>query len=346
MAERVVVAVDFGEPSIAAARWVAQHFSRGDELVLVHVLHVPPVPRYLEGRYPSGDRLVDTAKRGAETRLRDLIQSIATTLVWPEVRVGTPDEVIVRVAAEYGASIIVVGRSTPSSGLWARLGTTAQRVLRASSVPVLLAAGLPAREPAHVLVAVDESDMTSAVLRWGQLLATRYSAVATAVHVVTVPLFVGASVVSTGGASPADERDVHEADRWLVQRLQDSTLGGMTPTVVAGPVRPADAILEEATRRRAELIVMGSRGAGAVRRFFVGSVAEAVLERARCPVLVVPPEAAAASGEIVGTEWPGLPRDAARGTGRPFDRVADASIDSFPASDSPSWTGLRVGPPR
>ena len=27
------------------------------------------------------------------------------------------------------------------------------------------------------------------------------------------------------------------------------------------------------------------------------------------------------------------------------DRVSDASMDSFPASDSPPWTGLRLGPP-
>jgi nucleotide-binding universal stress UspA family protein len=314
--------------------------------VLVHVLHVPPVPRYLEGRYPSTDRLIDTAKRGAEARLRDLSQSIATGLVWPEVRVGTPDQVIVSVAAEYSAGIIAVGRSAPRSGVWARLGTTAQRVLRASSVPVLVAAELPRREPAHVLVAVDESDMTSAVLRWGQLLAARFSAVATAVHVVTVPVFVGASVASAGGGSFADARDVQEAERWLVQRLEDSVVRGMTPTVVAGPVRPADAILEEATHRRAELIVMGSRGAGGVRRFLVGSVAEAILESAPCPVLVVPPEAATVSSEIVETESPGLPQEAARRAGRPFDPVADASIESFPASDSPSWTGLRAGPPR
>jgi hypothetical protein len=31
----------------------------------------------------------------------------------------------------------------------------------------------------------------------------------------------------------------------------------------------------------------------------------------------------------------------------PFpDRVDDASDDSFPASDAPSWTGLRIGSPR
>jgi hypothetical protein len=30
----------------------------------------------------------------------------------------------------------------------------------------------------------------------------------------------------------------------------------------------------------------------------------------------------------------------------PLDKVDDASDDSFPASDAPAWTGIRVGSPR
>lgn len=51
--------------------------------------------------------------------------------------------------------------------------------------------------------------------------------------------------------------------------------------------RPRDAILAEAQRRRAAVIVLGSRGHGVFRRIVLGSVSRGVLRGARCPVLVV-----------------------------------------------------------
>jgi nucleotide-binding universal stress UspA family protein len=51
---------------------------------------------------------------------------------------------------------------------------------------------------------------------------------------------------------------------------------------------PADDILKAAGRRRADLIVLGTRGAGNVARLLLGSTAQRVLRRARVPVLTVP----------------------------------------------------------
>lgn len=50
---------------------------------------------------------------------------------------------------------------------------------------------------------------------------------------------------------------------------------------------PVAAVLREAARRRAAVVVMGWRGHGAVRRLLVGSVSRGVVRNARCAVLVV-----------------------------------------------------------
>ncbi len=51
--------------------------------------------------------------------------------------------------------------------------------------------------------------------------------------------------------------------------------------------RVADAILAEARRWGADLIVIGSHGRGGVRRMILGSVAEGVAQRSTVPVLIV-----------------------------------------------------------
>jgi nucleotide-binding universal stress UspA family protein len=50
---------------------------------------------------------------------------------------------------------------------------------------------------------------------------------------------------------------------------------------------PVDAILSEARRHRAPVIVVGSRGHGFVGRLVLGSVSRSIVRRAVCPVLVV-----------------------------------------------------------
>ena len=55
---------------------------------------------------------------------------------------------------------------------------------------------------------------------------------------------------------------------------------------------PADAIIEVAETRRADEIVVGSRGHRGVRARLLGSVSQEVLHRADVPVVVIPPAAA------------------------------------------------------
>jgi nucleotide-binding universal stress UspA family protein len=54
---------------------------------------------------------------------------------------------------------------------------------------------------------------------------------------------------------------------------------------------PADEILDYARRHAIDLIVVGTHGRGPFASVVLGSVAEAIVRHARCPVMVVPPHA-------------------------------------------------------
>ncbi len=286
---RVVVGVDFAEPSAAAAAWTARHLAPGAELVLVHAVYVPEPPGFLKQLYPPSERVVDAARVGAEQQLRDLSRSVGADLIWPEVRAGKPDEVIAGIAAEYAADLIVVGPHAEGQGLRRRLGTTAERVLRRAHSPVLLARGTTDSPPRRLLAAVDGSEMTRHVLAWTEFLMRTHGSDAVLVH-VTAPEPTSAPLVTVGADLLQDEnRGVHEARRWLEEERRGLVQHErVTTAAITG--RPAEAIVAEARARDSDLIILGNRGAGVVERFLFGSVAEAVLRETSRPVLVVTAE--------------------------------------------------------
>ncbi|HXC66594.1 MAG TPA: universal stress protein, partial [Nitrospiraceae bacterium] len=51
--------------------------------------------------------------------------------------------------------------------------------------------------------------------------------------------------------------------------------------------RPAEEIMEVASKHKADLIVMGAKGLDAISRFLLGSVSTRVVQHANCSVLVV-----------------------------------------------------------
>jgi nucleotide-binding universal stress UspA family protein len=57
--------------------------------------------------------------------------------------------------------------------------------------------------------------------------------------------------------------------------------------------RPADEIVQAGGKGRSHLIVIGTHGHSGVVHLLLGSVAERVVRRASCPVLVVPARSAA-----------------------------------------------------
>jgi nucleotide-binding universal stress UspA family protein len=119
-------------------------------------------------------------------------------------------------------------------------------------------------------------------------LAKAEGATITIVHVV--------ERIEGGGAvgvpRRADEREVQAKLQELAAGLSQE--GFSVSLIVRGDVgaRPAHEVVEAAREVDADLIVVGSRGLGAIGGLLLGSVAHRLLHIAPCPVLVVPAERA------------------------------------------------------
>ncbi|THJ25360.1 MAG: universal stress protein [Nitrospira sp. CG24E] len=75
--------------------------------------------------------------------------------------------------------------------------------------------------------------------------------------------------------------------RLVEQSVQKLTKAGFMAEAVCQLGKPAEAIMKVASKHRADLIVMGAQGLGAIARFLLGSVSTRVVQHSSCSVLVV-----------------------------------------------------------
>lgn len=141
-----------------------------------------------------------------------------------------------------------------------------------------------------IIVGIDGSDHSRHALEW----AIREAAVR---HAPLTVFTVQQAVVGYWGSPvlyPGDE-DLVEHGRKMAQEETDSVLeqigvelrpASVTVRAVIG--LPAEALLEAAAD--ADMLVVGSRGAGGFKRLLMGSVSTQVTHHAPCPVVVIPDE--------------------------------------------------------
>jgi nucleotide-binding universal stress UspA family protein len=145
----------------------------------------------------------------------------------------------------------------------------------------------------RLLCPVDFSDASRHAVEHAVVIARWHRSRITALHVHN-PLVLGGTDLETmdglqGMASEAAEREQLPAQ--VAAYFESATaLGiGVDVRIESGP--PAARILDRAAELQADLIVMGTHGAGGFEHLVLGSVTEKVLRKAACPVLTVPPRA-------------------------------------------------------
>jgi nucleotide-binding universal stress UspA family protein len=101
------------------------------------------------------------------------------------------------------------------------------------------------------------------------------------VHVEEPPMAYGGGEFYYGPSEPGRE----ELKRLLADVVPADAAVPSEHRLLVGP--PAETIVEVAEREGAELIVMGTHGRTGLARLLMGSVAEEVVRKAKCPVLTV-----------------------------------------------------------
>jgi nucleotide-binding universal stress UspA family protein len=285
---RILVATDFSTGAqLAMRRAAALPLARAAGVELVHAL---------PARDPSMARLDVLLERDGRHRLGRAVEAVRRALRGrPDVRVsatlvrGPAAVEIVRLAERRGAELIVIGRRGQGRLRHLLLGSVAERVVRLSGPPVLVASASAKRPYRRLLAAVDFQATSRRALQAALRLAAGELRRACLVHVLET---VHPIVLRRAGA---DERQVRAqlaaararartGVRDLIASLPQVP-GRWTTILCAGD--PRHVILAEIERVRPDLVALGTRGLQGLRRVLLGSVAESVLRRMRCEVVVV-----------------------------------------------------------
>ena len=195
------------------------------------------------------------------------------------------------------APAVVIGSRGLGRVRSALVGSVSSGLLHHAHRPVLVVpAGEAATAPGPPLIGFDDSESARAAIHAaGNLLARRDVTVETVWFPYSAVAGGGTVAVPAAIASSA----VEELDRMTAARALATAREGATLAQSAGLTAAADAIEAAgaawaAMSQRAEqlgspLIVVGSRGRGAVAEMVLGSTSSALVHHARLPTLVVPP---------------------------------------------------------
>jgi nucleotide-binding universal stress UspA family protein len=247
---------------------------------------------------------------GIARTLRELEEQLAREGHAAEVRAfedSTAARGLARASDELKPELIVIGSTGRGAKGSMLLGTTAERVLHVSACPVAVVPNgyvKPAAGMTRIGVAYHDTPEGMDALRAGVRLARTGG---TSLRVLTVldPKHaqeeahglmaeqhheVGAESGSAATVRATTERHMREQVAGLASGI-DAEVEVMIDEAAAGLV---------ATTPHLDLLVMGSRGLGPHRAVILGSVSRRVIDRAACPVLVIPRGASEAGEALLG----------------------------------------------
>lgn len=281
---QVLAATDFSTRSNRALRQAGLLAQSGNGQL--HVVHV------VDDDQP--EELVRLEKREAERVLREQMDSMPELLgveAHPMVVTGDPFDGILRAGAAIKADLIVMGTHRKQLLLDIFVGTTIERVIRKSTVPVLMVNNEAQRKYENVVAPVDMSDASANALRAALSTGLIGDGGGTLLHAFVAlargKMFLAGSDQANIDSYVASERQraVDELAAFLVA----NDLQRMRWSLRVEEGEPMEVISRAVSEIRPDLLVMGTHGRSGLLKVFIGSVTEEALRSLDVDILAVPP---------------------------------------------------------
>jgi nucleotide-binding universal stress UspA family protein len=143
-----------------------------------------------------------------------------------------------------------------------------------------------------IVVGTDGSESAAVAVRHATELASQANAT---LHIVSAYRTVALGAVGMASSAGASTPDVEQVNRSVAEQGQrvcehaasQARREGVTVELHAVPGDAADVLVSVATEVGGDLIVVGNRGMGGVRRFILGSVPNKVSHHCPCSLLIV-----------------------------------------------------------
>ena len=290
---KLFVAIDFSPNSDEALRQAHDRaLSTGAQLAVCHIvpnelrtnLLFPDISRIAALKFPLEMKQIAEAAAARVAEITGRTEGEFELIVDD----GTPQALILNRAEEWLADLIIVGSHGQTSAADALLGSVTDSVIRHAHCPVLIVR--PGKRTGRIVAGTDFSDPVLPALRAAGNEAERTGAELTVVHSLDMVWSLAAYPALAFGGAPFNisAEQIKELELVATQRLKESlkqlNVTGDT-LVTTGPA--GTALLDIASERKADLIVVGTIGRTGLRRALLGSVAETVAKGAPCSVLIV-----------------------------------------------------------
>jgi len=290
---RIVVATDFSDFSERAvqraARIAKQHNAELHLLHVVRPLDLYPSLTLTPDEFGHSDQDLQQAEQTRVDAMAATLSSQVGIRVRPVTRLGRAHTEIAGYAQAVAADLVVAGSRGESTLMDLFLGSTASRLLRVATCPVLLVKK-PADEPYRkVLAAVDFSPVSAAVVSHAIGLAD--GARVETLHVL------GSEVeqrLRKAKFVRVDIADWLTRQRAEAEKQLDALLAPVEKGTAAGrlvqPGFPPAVICQSVEAMGIDLVVLGRHGhGGGLQEWLLGSVSKDVAYAVACDVLLISP---------------------------------------------------------